>query len=150
MATAIDMSHSNHDHEDFSDRDFKGAKLNNSIFHYCKFDRSTLEDANCEFVDFTGSTFQDTNLRCCNMKDAVLAGTLFHPRDCMGITLTLKCDTFRGVRISQLWWMGFLIFASMMVPDKYPITEPLHDKLIAMIGAERYVKLRALFQRREL
>jgi hypothetical protein len=62
----------------------------------------------------------------------------------------MQCQTFKGMRVSQLWWMSFLIFASMMIPDKFPIEEPLADNLIVLIGAERYVKLRALFRRREL
>jgi hypothetical protein len=36
-----------------------------------------------------------------------------------------------------------------MIPSEEPVKENLSDRLIALIGAERFVKLRNMFQARE-
>jgi hypothetical protein len=61
----------------------------------------------------------------------------------------MTCSTFKNAEFGQMWWYSFLMFVSMMFPMPGPVKEPLRENLIAMIGAERYVKLSELFKRRD-
>jgi hypothetical protein len=152
MVAKQNLSHSKFEKADFSGQDLRGVPMDHSFFICCNFDRANMNGVDCEHTNFSGSTFRDTDLGGANWKDCNLVGILFLPKDCYGITLTLQCQTFRGVRISQLWFFCWCIFASMMIAEPYPIiSEPSwNDKLIALIGAERYLKLKALFARREI
>jgi hypothetical protein len=134
----------------FSGRDMAGKKMDHSLFIRCCFDRSNMSNAEAEWSSFDYSSFKETKLSYTSFKESSLTGTIFEPSDAYGMTLTLQCKTFQGIRISQLWFLCWLLFGSMMTAAKYPVDEPWNDKLIALIGAERYVKLKALFCRREL
>lgn len=135
---------------DFTGQNLRGRKLNHSKFIACNFDKADLTEANCEWCDFTGSTFRDTMCTRTNFKDARLVGTVFEPKDCYGMTITLQCQTFQGMKISQLHWYSWLILASMMTPASGPVKGDLTDRLINAIGAERYVKMKNLFRNREI
>lgn len=135
---------------DFSDQDLRGKDFSHGVYTRCNFDRANLSSVNCEGSDFIGSTFRQTICHRTNFKDARLGATVFEPSDAYGITITLACQTFINMKVSQLWWYCWLILLSMMQPAQEPITENLKDKLIAMIGAVRYVKLKAMFDRRDV
>lgn len=135
-------------------KDFAGIRLVNAdlsrrLFRNCNFDRADMEGANCSFSDFTGSSFMGTNCRETNFHRATLAATKFEPRDCYGMTISLTCSTFKNAQLGQLWWYAWLMFLSMTFPGEGPVKENLKDRLLALIGAERYVKLNELFRRRE-
>lgn len=140
----------------FEGRNFDGMnlrkrKMTHSRFINCSFDRCDMTEADCEWCDFTGSTFRQSVCYRTNFKDAKLAGTVFEPVDCYGMTLTLQCDTFRGLTISQQHWFSWLMFAMMMKPaENGPVKIDLWERLITTIGAERYVRLKDLFARRNL
>jgi hypothetical protein len=144
---SMDLSKKRFYHTDFSGQDLSKCKLKQSLFFCCTFDGSNLSEADCEGSEFTGSSFRKTNCYRTNFKDCKMGQVIWEPKDCMGMTITLACNTFSEARISPLWWMALLIFATMMKP--VGTTEPLVDNLIAMIGAERYAKLRALFGKRD-
>jgi uncharacterized protein YjbI with pentapeptide repeats len=135
---------------DFSDMDLSRRKLRQSLFYQCKFDRANMSEADCEGSDFFGSSFVDTVCYRTNFKDAKLANTKFLPKDAFGITLTMQCKTFDGMHVSQNYFYAWLIFATMMKPDKFPVQEDLLNSLVVAIGPERYVKLKALFTKREM
>lgn len=135
---------------DFSGRDLSHCDLSRSEFLGCNFDRADLTRADCEGADFTGSTFRDSILYRTNFKDAVLAGTAFEPKDCFGVTITMECRTFRDMRVGGLWYYCWLILLSLTFPEGFPGAEEIRDRLIGLIGAERYVRLKAMFQRREM
>jgi uncharacterized protein YjbI with pentapeptide repeats len=136
--------------EDFSGQDLRGSNLSKASYHFCNFDKANMAEVDCTGSDFLGSTFRDTNCYRTNFKDCKLTGIVFEPRDAYGVTFSFTCETFTGVRISQLWFYSWLLMAAAMVPIEPPTELTLTDKLIALIGAERYVRLKNLFQRREL
>jgi uncharacterized protein YjbI with pentapeptide repeats len=145
----VDLSRKRMYNANFAGQDLSKLRLRQSLFYNCNFDGANLSETDCEGSEFFGSSFREAVLYRTNFKDAKLAGTVFEPKDCFGMTVTLQCKTFDQMKVSQLWWFGFLFFATMMKPDRFPVQEELLDKLIAMIGAERYVKLRNLFAKRE-
>jgi hypothetical protein len=135
---------------DFAGQDLSGKNLSHSVFTKCSFDDANLTDAVCENSSFPGCTFRNTICYRTSFKNSKLTGVVFEPRDAYGMTISLSCDTFRGMRVSQLWYLAWLLFATQMEPAREPVKENLKDRVIAAIGAERYVKLARLFQRREL
>jgi len=135
---------------DFSGQDLEKADLSFSVFHGCNFDGANMSESNCEGCDFTGSTFRRTKMYRLNGRNAKFAATIFEPIDCYGITLTFDCLTFQSVHIGQLWWYAILSMIASMWPAPAPVKEPLRDNLIALIGAQRYVKLKQMLQARQL
>jgi hypothetical protein len=135
--------------EDFAGNDFRGQPLAGMVFHQCNFDGCNFTDVDCTGTDFSGSSFRKAICTRTNFRNAKLANTVFEPADCYGMTLTMDCKTFENMRVSQLWWYGWLLFGTMMIPAVGPVPGNLRDVLIGAIGAERFVKLRDLFTRRE-
>jgi hypothetical protein len=150
ILTTGDMSRKKFYNQDFSGKDFSHKKMRSSFFYRCTFDNTDMSHADAEGSEFVGCSFVDTTCYYTNFKDAKLAGNTFKPKDCYGMAVTMSCKTFDGMETRQLWWYGMLMFATMMVPDQEPVNEDLNAKLIALIGAERYVKLRSMFQKREI
>jgi hypothetical protein len=129
--------------EDFSGRNMDHADLRCGSFIECNFDKASLRYANCEGANFFGSSFKGSNLYRTNMKDAILERTKFFPKECFGITLTLKCETFKDMEIEPTWLLCWMFFPSLMnVPEK------VLDKLIQFIGPDRYIRFKAVFNRR--
>lgn len=136
--------------EDFSGQDLTGQDMRFGKYIGCSFDDADMKLVNCEGSDFTNSTFRRTDLYRANWKDCKLAGIVFEPKDCYGITFTFSCSTFQNVQIGRLWWFSWALMLSEMYPTAGPgTTEDLRSKIIALIGAERYTKLKQLFNRRE-
>lgn len=150
MVAEVTLSRTVHEKEDFSGQHLVHADLSYAVFRDCNFDGADLTQANCSYSDFTNSTFRNSVLYRTNFAETKLAGIVFEPKDCYGIIISMTCETFRGARFSQLWWYGLLMFTSMTEPAAKPVQEPLADRLKALIGAERYVKLKLMFQGREL
>ena len=137
--------------EDFSNQDLSKLKLRGSLFHRCWGPPANMTEADCEGSDFLGSSFDDTNCYRTNFRDAKLAGTIFKPKDCFGMTITLQCRTFKDMRISKMWWLVWLMFASMMKPGtSIREEEELQNNLITAVGSEQYIRLRTLLAKREL
>lgn len=136
--------------ESFDGEDLRRRDLSNSTFKNCSFDHADLSYANCSNSRFPGSTFRKSILYCSNFMNAKLAATVFEPDDAYGITLSLTCDIFQDMHVGQQWWYCFLLLATLMDPAKGPVKEDLKGQLIAAIGAERYVRLSAMFKRREI
>lgn len=137
----------------FYNRSFKGMnlakkKMRGSLFFQCCFDDADLSESDGTGSDFTCSTFRNTNLYCTNWMNAKLSGIVFEPKDAFGITWTMACKTFDGMRVSPLWSMAWLYFFTIMKPQGQ--AADMVDKVIAAIGAERYAKLTALFSKRQL
>lgn len=135
---------------DFSGLDLSGLKMKYSLMHNCNFNNCNMSNTDCQGSEFFGSTFIDTNCYRTNFRDAKLANTIFAPKDAFGITVTLHCKSFENMRVPQLWYLSWLMLATMMIPDQTPIKENFKDKLIGVIGAERYVKLQNLLRKRNM
>lgn len=97
--------------QDFSEVDWSSQDLRGREFHLCAFRRADLSYANAEGVNFYGSDFTGARLYHLNAKDAVMAKTIMAPRDALGMTVTLDCNTFDGMEFSRMGWalMGFLL-----------------------------------------
>ncbi len=156
---AVDLSKQRFYGEDFGGQNLSRLKLRGSLFNCCSFDNADMSETDCEGAEFFGSTFRDTVCYRTNFANAKLAGTTFEPKDCMGMTLTLSCHTFEGMRVSRIWFLCWLLLGTMMKPMKMasadspllrPIDEDLLNGLIGAIGGGQYVKLRALFSKRDL
>jgi uncharacterized protein YjbI with pentapeptide repeats len=150
VSLGVDLSNQKFQGVDFSSQNLAKKKVTGSKFINCSFDDADMSEGDFEHCDFTGSSFRRTNLYYTSFKRSKLACTVFEPRNVYGITFTLECKTFQNMMIDQANWYYYVMLASMMIPGKVPVKENLVDKLIAMIGAERYVKLKALFERREI
>lgn len=135
---------------DFSDQDLSSLRMRRSLFHRCNFDRANMTEVDAEGSEFFGSSFVDTNMYRMNGKDAKFAATVFKPKDMFGFTLTCSCQTFSKMQISPMWWYMYLMYAMLMCPGSAEETEELHNRLIQAIGPERYVRLRALWAKREI
>jgi len=148
---AVNLSNQKIYSKDFSGQDLSKLKMRNSLFYQCNFSNADLTETDCSGSEFFGSSFVDAICYRTNFADAKLAGADFRPKDCFGITLTMTCKTFDEMKVSPLWWLGLATFLTMMKPVKVGAKdEDLVDKLIGgVFGAERYVKLRALFSKRE-
>ena len=147
----VDFSfHHRFEGESFADQDLRGMDLSHKTFINCNFDRADLRETTFEYSDLTCSSFVGSNCYRTNFKDANLTGIRFAPKDAYGATFTFTCKTFDGVKISQTWWYSWLLMATKMIPDSGPVKESLRDNLIACIGSERWVRLKAMFQNRNL
>lgn len=135
---------------DFSGQDLSRLKMRQSLYQRCNFDDADMTEADCEGSEFFGSTFRNTRMYRTNLKDAKLGLTVFEPRDCFGLTVTLQCATFDKMKVSPMWWYVWAMFGALMQPGGVRETEEMHNRLIQMIGAQRFVKLRALLQKREV
>ena len=148
----LNLSGKKFDKADFSGQDLRGFNLTKAQFMCCNFDNANMSQVDCTGSDFMGSTFRGTDCYRTNFKDCKLAGVIFEPKDAYGVTLSFTCDTFRGMRTSQLWFLSWLLMAAEITPmEVVPEGQlSLHDKVVATIGAERYIRLKAMFRRREL
>ena len=129
--------------KDFSGQDLSGQDLSHSDFICCKFDDADLSRANCSHSNFTGASLRNTKCTFTDFAHSCLA-CVFEPSDAYGITLTMHCNTFDQMRISKMWWYGFMFFATMMKVEKDP---KLHTALKQFIGDDYYEKLQRLFKR---
>ncbi len=143
----MDLSRQRFYSRDFSGQDLRKVSMRGSLFSSCNFDSADLSEADCTGSDFQGSSFDQTTCYRTNFKDATLAGTRFNPKDCFGMTLTLQCKTFQGMKVGALWFYAWLLFATMMHP--FGDTSDMVDRVVTAIGPERWVKLKALFGKRQ-
>lgn len=116
-----------------------------STFVECDFTGADLSYGNCSGANFWGSNFTDAKLYRTNFADAVLERSIMAPKDCFGMTVTLSCDTVSHMKISEKWLNTWLFMALLM--DMDPEKE---NKLIQVVGPERYQKLRQLFALRQV
>jgi pentapeptide repeat protein len=135
---------------DFSGQDLSSLRMRSSLFHKCNFDDADMTESDCDGSEFFLSTFRNTRMYRTNMKDAKLAQTVFEPKDCFGMTLTLQCKTFDKMKVSPMWWNIFLMFGSLMLVGSVKENELVQNRLVQAIGPERYVKLRAMLVKREI
>jgi hypothetical protein len=133
----------------FYNHSFKGQDLSHADFRSatligCDFTEADLSYANFEGANCRGANFTTTRLYRTNFKDAALADSIFEPKDAFGMTITLSCETFDGMKMSKLWYLVWL----MLLLRSKPPEEEMELKLINVIEPERYAGLRTLFDRR--
>lgn len=131
----------NHDFsgQNFSYCDFRGASLMGCKFNDCDLSYTNFEGANLRGAEIVGARCYRTNF-----KDASLAGARFEPKDAFGVTMTMNCETYDGMRPAKLWWYMVLMLLLLTKPDD----PQMELDLIKAIGPERYDGLRTIMQRR--
>lgn len=133
--------------ESFEGQDLHKENLSCSTFINCSFVDCNLEDANCSHSKFLSCDFTGTILRYTNFARSALTDSKFYPKDAYGVIFSLECKTFKGLRISKLWWFGYKYFSLIMEPEKDGGKDP-RDADIGAMGSDRYVKLCTMFERR--
>lgn len=132
--------------------DFSGMNLERADFRGARLPYANFSGANLRFADFEGAecfaaNFTKTNLHRANFKDANLSEADFTELvDAFGITMTMECRSFMGLKMSQGWWYGFIFYALLM---KAPVQEDA-DRLAAFMGKERYEVLRNQYAARRM
>lgn len=134
---------------DLSGKYYEGWDFTGCTFIACNFDDCNLNGADFTGCDLIGSTFRRTHCRYTNFRMAMLHHTVFDPADAYGMTLTCRCETFDNMHVSQLYWFAFIMYGTLMDPEKdRPLKTDLKAELIGMIGAERYHRLSQMFMSR--
>lgn len=135
----------------FYGKSFVGEDLSHSDFRSATLIRCDFSDADLSYANFEGANcreaiFKNTRLYRANFKDAALADSIFEPKDAFGITLTMHCESFDGVKASPLWYLCLIMLTLRM-----ECPEPELDlKLISAMDPERYKGFRVLFDRRQM
>lgn len=170
----LDLSHKQFVDHDFSDVDLTGAKTFNASFtrctfkkfsqantqpdgalrpvsaqfHHCIFDDGDIAFSNFYKSDFLGSSFRRTNMYETVMVKCRMPHMVFEPKDAFGIAFSFTCHTFQHGVISPFWYLSWFILANsmtMMQHAGYP--SDMQARIIDAIGAERFAKLKTLFNR---
>lgn len=169
----------------FSRKDFSGQKLKYANFSRCTLLECNFKDADCAYANFSnancyGSNFTGASLYRVNMMEAQLQRTIFKPRDCFGITLTWKCETFKDMEVDDTWLEIWSFMPTLMkLPEsfeehskkcqgcstnkvesmcdagkylfkKFSDRRPWINRLLEFVTPDRYVKLKAVFDRRNI
>jgi uncharacterized protein YjbI with pentapeptide repeats len=145
----MDLSNQTFNRVDFSGQDLQGVNMSHSKFSGCNFNKANLSGNDCSYSKFNGSLMIGTKCRNTNFAHSTL-GCAFRPSDAFGVTLTFRCETFRGMVTSALWWYCWVYFALLMIPDKDSDGVNPKDALIASIGLQKYLRLKRMFIEREL
>ncbi len=130
----------------FDDLDLHGADFRQASVPFSSFKRANLKFANFESSNLYGCDFTDADMHRVNLKDAILSDTVMEAKDLFGATITMDCRSFSGMKLSPGFWYGFLFY--MLVAQ--PPSKEAEEKLILLLGPERYTVLRDTYARRRM
>src|SRR5712675_605098 len=172
---------------DFSNQKFYQRDFSNQNLQYANFRLSTCIECNFSGADLRYANFDSGNCYRSNFTNAImyrtfmpncsLQGTIFKPKDCFGITLTWKCETFMDMEVDETWMKVWLFMPSLMklptgvecaqckkseynnchirnneyYDHEYIIDaskKTWSDKLMLFLGTETWTKMKAVFNRR--
>jgi uncharacterized protein YjbI with pentapeptide repeats len=132
--------------------DFSGLDLEKADFRSCSCPYSNFENANCKFMNgeggnFTFTKWQGANLHRANFKDASLCeADMRGVKDFFGITMTMECNAWKGLKLDPGFYYGFLFYGLLMEPPD----QIVKDKLISFFGPERFTVLKELYASRRM
>lgn len=133
--------------------DFTGMDLEKADFRSASLPFAIFDNANCKFANFenaelTLTRWNGANLHRANLKDATLSDAdMSLVTDFFGVTITLECRSFQGLRLPPGFWYGWLYYAGgLMVPP----SEEVKEKLMLVMGPERYKVLREQYANRRM
>ena len=132
--------------------DFSGMNLEKADFRSARCPYANFENTNCRFInaegaDFTMSKWKGANLHRANMKDAILCDADWRGvKDMFGITLTMECRTWKGLKLDSGFWYGFLFYGLLMEAP----TQEDKERLEVCIGPEKYKILHDLYVTRQM
>jgi uncharacterized protein YjbI with pentapeptide repeats len=133
--------------QDFSQRDLTHGDFRGCTLVSCNFDNSDLSYATFEGANCYRSTFRQSSLYHASFKDAVLAECTMDPRNAMGVTISLNCDTFDKVKIGSNWMAAWLYYPLVAdIPEEVRTT--LTDMVRNMLGEEKFNGLERHFKNR--
>jgi len=128
----------------FKNRDLANAKFQGAALIGCDFSGADLSFANFEGANCWEANFTGAKLYATNFKDAILAKSIMHPKDCFRMTITLCCDTVEQMDIDEKWQTVWLFLSLKM---KLP-SDDLAQAVIGVIGREKYMQLMHIFENR--
>jgi hypothetical protein len=134
------------------DVDFSGMNLEKADFRQASCHYANFSNTNCKFANFEGAglmftKWQGANCHRMNAKDASLCDAdMRGVTDFFGMTLTMQCDSWKGLKVDTGFWYGFLFYGLLMDPP----TEEDRDKLQIFFGPEKYEVLRNLYAVRQM
>ncbi len=131
---------------DFSGKNLQGADFRQASVAWCKFNKCNLRFANFEHANCYGANFDQADLHRANFKNADTSEAIMTASDMFGVTITLECSSFKGLKLSPGWWYGFIFYALLMEPP----SKEEEDRLIQFLGVKRYTTLREQYARRRL
>lgn len=132
---------------DFSGLDMEKADCRGLIAPY-----SNWAGTNVKFADFEGanlmfSKWPNAILHRTNLKDAKLCDAdMSEAQDFFGVTITMECESFMGLKLKPGHWLGFLFYGLLMEPP----TQEFKDKLTLFFGEERYMVLKQQYASRRM
>lgn len=132
---------------DFSKRDLRRADYRGATLHNCNFDNSDLAYADFSGADCYRSTFRMTKLRCVNFMNANLSQTVLDPRDFVGSTVTITCNTMAGARVGKMWVSGWLQYLLLANIDPM-LKEKIRELAESQVGPEAFKKMQEIFPSR--
>ena len=94
------------------------------------------------FTRWHNADLHRANLKECLMQDADMRGV----KDFFGVTLTMDCRTWKGLKLDPGHWYGLLFYGLVAEPP----TEEAKEKLQLFFGVERYQTLRDLYCTRQM
>ena len=132
---------------DFSGLDLEKADFRSASCPYCNFTNTNCRMMNAEGANFTCTQWAGADLHRANLKDAVLCDAdMRGVKDFFGVTLTMECRTWMGLKLDPGYWYGWLFYGLLMEPP----TQEAKDKLTLFFGEERYNVLRDLYAHRRM
>jgi len=128
--------------KDFTDLDLSNADFRGATLCECNFSRSDLTKADFRGANLWGADLTDTIMYKTDFKDAILARSIFAPKRIFGVTISISCDTFEGMKISRTAWLYWLYMPLMMeAPDS-----EIAGRLRTAIGEDTCAALERVFK----
>ncbi len=134
----------------FRDADLRGARfdetlLRGAVFENChaaeaSFARSDCQQMRARAGSFYRASFQGTDLRDAVFERCVLAGADLRGAHLTGITVTLDCNSFEGVRIGRAASAELAFLFSRM-------QSPLRERWLELLGERDRAWLEGVFSR---
>lgn len=130
----------------FDNLDLHGADFRQASVPFSSFKNANLKFANFESANLYACDFTDADMHRVNLKDAITSDCIMEAKDLFGATVTMDCRSFQGMKLSPGWYYGWLFYGLVMVPP----SKDVEDKLINLLGPERYMVLRDQYARRRM
>ena len=132
---------------DFSGMDLEKADFRSASCPYANFENTNCKMINAEGGNFTMSRWSGSNLHRANFKDAILCEADWRGvKDFFGITLTMECRTWKGLKLDLGFWLGFLFYGKLMEAP----TKEWEEKLEVFFGPQHYKVLHDLYIQRQM
>jgi len=132
---------------DFSGMDLEKADFRSASCPYADFSNTNCKMINAEGANFTMTKWDGSNLHRANLKDAILCDAdMSKVKDFFGITVTMECRTWKGLKLAPGFWYGFLFYGLLMEPP----TQEDRERLEICLGPERFKTLYNLYAVRQM